>query len=154
MPEPAPQEEQKPTAHQEAANLDELAVPHPTGDDTWDVVFSYTRAQALEDGVLIDVSERAKEAGFRFPVAVTAALWGDIEAIPESYQGIQDVEGRLWDVLWMGRIAVQHSKGDSSELVYRLIMHVGKEEYYTVKLVCGPGDAGEPVITVMRPDED
>jgi hypothetical protein len=96
----------------------------------------------------------AREAGFKFPVAVTAALWGDIEAIPESYQGLQDVEGRLWDVLWMARVAIQQSKEDGSELQYRLIMHVGEEQYYTVKIVVGPGDAGEPVITLMRPDED
>lgn len=29
------------------------------------VVFSYTRAQAIEDGVLVDVSEMAKEAGIK-----------------------------------------------------------------------------------------
>ena len=35
-----------------------------------DVIFTYTRKQAIEDGVLIDVSEMAMEAGFRYPVAV------------------------------------------------------------------------------------
>jgi len=34
------------------------------------VIHTYTRAQAIEDGVLIDVSEMAREAGFRWPVAV------------------------------------------------------------------------------------
>ncbi len=34
------------------------------------VISVYTRAQAIEDGVLVDVSETAREAGFRIPVAV------------------------------------------------------------------------------------
>jgi hypothetical protein len=39
-----------------------------------EVIFSYTRAQAIADRVLIDVTPTALKAGFRFPVAVTAAL--------------------------------------------------------------------------------
>lgn len=41
------------------------------------VIHSYSRAQAIEDGVLVDVSSMAKEAGFIWPVAVTAAVWGN-----------------------------------------------------------------------------
>src|SRR5262249_4146387 len=33
------------------------------------------RADALRDGVLIDVTPTAREAGFRYPVALTAATW-------------------------------------------------------------------------------
>ena len=42
-----------------------------------EVIFTYTRAQAIEDGVLVDVTKEAKEYGFRFPVAVTNRLWED-----------------------------------------------------------------------------
>ncbi|MCF5089180.1 hypothetical protein GIW57_03195 [Stenotrophomonas sp. PA-6-5C] len=35
-----------------------------------DLIHSYTRAQAIEDGVLVDVSDVAKEAGFKLPVAI------------------------------------------------------------------------------------
>lgn len=118
-----------------------------------EVLFAYSRKQALEDGVLVDVSEVAREAGFRYPVAVTRALWEDIECIPHS-KGFQDVDGRLWDVLWMGYLAVRSSKKVSDTLCYQLIMHVGRHTYYTVKLVCGPGDDAAPVVTLMRPDED
>jgi hypothetical protein len=34
------------------------------------VIFSYGRQQALSDGVLVDVSDLAREAGFRIPAAV------------------------------------------------------------------------------------
>ncbi len=35
------------------------------------VIHTYTRAQAIEDGVLIDVSETSSEAGFKWPAAIT-----------------------------------------------------------------------------------
>jgi hypothetical protein len=41
------------------------------------VISSYTRAQAIEDGVLIDASNMAREAGFKWPVALTTAAWAD-----------------------------------------------------------------------------
>jgi len=42
-----------------------------------DVISTYTRAQAIEDGVLIEAGSMARELGFKFPVAVTAAVWTD-----------------------------------------------------------------------------
>ena len=39
-----------------------------------EVISCYTRKQAIEDGVLVDVSQTARECGFRHPVAVTARV--------------------------------------------------------------------------------
>jgi hypothetical protein len=39
------------------------------------VIHAYSRAEALEDGVLVDVTSTAREAGFRIPVALTRAVW-------------------------------------------------------------------------------
>ena len=50
-----------------------------------EVIFSYTRAQAIADRVLVDVTPTALEAGFRFPVAATAALMAAVETIPQQY---------------------------------------------------------------------
>ena len=50
-----------------------------------EVIFSYTRAQAIADRVLIDVTPTAVEAGFRFPTAVTGDLMAAIETIPPQY---------------------------------------------------------------------
>jgi hypothetical protein len=61
-----------------------------------EVIFSYTRAQAIADRVLVDVTPTALEAGFRFPVAATAALMAAVETIPQQYPH-EDIEGRLWD---------------------------------------------------------
>ena len=42
----------------------------------FDLIHSYSRQQAIEDGVLVDVTATAREAGFRYPVALTATVFG------------------------------------------------------------------------------
>ncbi len=63
-----------------------------------EVISTYSRAHAIEDGVLIDAGEMAKEAGFRFHVAITAAAWSDCVIWTDadsSGQVHQDQSGRL-----------------------------------------------------------
>jgi hypothetical protein len=62
-----------------------------------DLIHSYSRAQAIEDGVLIDVSATAREAGIRWPVALTRAAWERCVSVPPGV-ACQDEAGRLWDV--------------------------------------------------------
>lgn len=122
-----------------------------------DVIYAYTRAQALDDGVLIDVTETAKEAGIRHHTAVTAAVWHEYVRVPNGVTG-QDERGRLWDILWMFWIAVRRLPKDqgSDLLLYQLLVRNDETEpkEVTLKAVCGPGDKLEPVITIMLPDED
>ena len=121
------------------------------------LIFSYTRAQAIADGVLKDVSELAKEAGFRFPVAVTAGVWAACVAVPHGVDG-QDETGRLWDVLNMLRFTIASEKKDAERIDFAL--HVrndnreGDPPLVPLYALCGPGDNAEPVITVMLPSED
>jgi hypothetical protein len=111
------------------------------------VVYSYTRAQALEDGVLVDVSTVAKEAGWKYPVALTAALWSVVETIPSNHS-YQDVQGRLWDVVYMASLMARRSQG--SRFVFELILHRegSRKKYVQLVADCGPGDQGEPVVTI------
>ncbi len=112
------------------------------------------RAQALREGVLVDVSEMAQQVGFVYPTAVSANLWDDIETIPEEFAGLETPEGRLWDVLYMAWIAIRQSKVDGSELRYHLALHTSERGPYPVKLVCEPGDDGMQVITLSNPEKD
>lgn len=116
-----------------------------------DIVSVYSRCQAIDDGVLVDVSETAAEAGFRYPVALTSTVWNMVEDIPASKKW-QDTKGRLWDVLWMAMNQAKRSGG--TQTMFSLIMHHGRKSWVTFKMHCGPGDEGEPVITIMLPDED
>ncbi len=47
-------------------------------------VYSYTRAQAIADGVMVDNSSLAKEAGFTAPVAMTRTVWDCYVEVPPS----------------------------------------------------------------------
>ncbi|MDZ7770165.1 MAG: DUF6573 family protein [Woeseiaceae bacterium] len=131
---------------------------HPFGP----VVYRYTRKQALEDGVLIDVTQMAKEAGFKWPVALTAAAWDDCVAWSDEdnrQQTYQDASGRLWDVLIMAAFSVQSAPEGLHPALFAL-MRIPRDgtsqrsERRRLKLVLGPGDDGEPVLTIMLPNED
>lgn len=117
------------------------------------VIYAYTRADALRDGEMVDVTEMAREIGYRVPVAVTRAVWvGVVE--PDDTPG-QSVEGRLWDVLWMLHYAIAKAPRAGSVIRFQLYATIGCESrLLTLKAVIGPGDGGEPVLTVMWPDED
>src|SRR5262245_32898104 len=71
-----------------------------------DLIHRHSRADALRDGVLIDVSATATEAGFKYPVALTAAAWVKCVVVPANVH-CQDEAGRLWDVLTMLRHAIR-----------------------------------------------
>ena len=86
-------------------------------------------------------------------MAVTSAVWADIEDIPKSKR-FQSVEGRLWDVLSMLFFNIRLGNLDGDTLNYRITMHVGIGTYYYLKAVVHGGDNGEPVITIMKPSED
>ena len=64
-------------------------------------ISEYTRAQAIEDGILVDVTTVASEAGFKWPTAMTRAVYDRYIEVPPELTGQQDIQGRLWDVLWM-----------------------------------------------------
>ena len=67
-----------------------------TANNDWNVIYSYSRAQAIADGVLVDVSEQAKEIGFRIPTVVTATLYQGYVEPPAGLEGEgQSVTGRL-----------------------------------------------------------
>jgi len=127
-----------------------------------DIISTYTRAQAIEDGVLIDISSTAKEAGFEWPVAMTAGAWADCVTWSDrdsQAQVYQDQSGRLYDVIFIAFQAISLSRETGDRLLFRLYRvprdgHSMDAELTTLKLIVGPGDSGEPVITIMLVDED
>lgn len=141
------------------------------------VIHAYTRAQAIADGALVDVTETSggsREAGLRWPVAMTPAAhaatvkWdrcpgGNVEQA-KPFTGDEE-SGRLWDVLTMLRMqglpaACQQAQREGSARVPFQVLCVpptgrGTRPRLTdLVLHLGPGDGGEPVLTVMLPSED
>ena len=117
------------------------------------VIFSYTRTQALEDGQLMDISEFAKEAGLKFPVAITN---GVNALLNDTDQPGQSFKGRAWDMLMVLRYAIRSTK-DTDTIYFSPLFntrHHPAPKHHKLWAKCGPGDNGEPVITVMLIDED
>lgn len=125
-----------------------------------EVIHTYTRADAIKDGALVDVSETAVEAGFRVPVALTRAAWADCVEWAEAdsqRQIYQNGDGRLWDVLWMAFLSARRAAHQAFTFELSRVPRGGSGmRPRSTRLVChiGPGDEGEPVITIMLPGED
>lgn len=119
------------------------------------LIHFYSRREAIADGVLVDVSDAAREAGFRFPVALTHAAWATCVCVPDGVS-CQDEAGRLWDVLTMLRHACRSAARDKSTLYFDVLVLNDETTPKPVRLksVCGPDDDLTPCITVMLPGED
>ena len=108
-------------------------MPNTNNTDTTspfgEVIYSYTRAQAVLDGFQIEVSKTATEAG------------------------------RLWDVLWLLRFAIIRSQPGTSRLTVALyVRNSDTHPPRLTKLIATAGaldiDDPAPAITVLLPDED
>ena len=126
------------------------------------VISTYTRAQAIEDGILVDVSETAREAGFKIPVAVTRGVWDRLIALPDGYQGFQDERGRLWDVVWMAHYYARRASNSDRVTMSVLVRDIRKDlrdsnrppRRHCPIVALGAGDQDKPVITIMWPEDD
>ena len=120
-------------------------------------VFAYTRAQALADGVQIEVSNVAAEAGIRFPVFLTRAVFANCVAVPPGV-ACQDEAGRLWDIATSLRHAIRKARPGQDRLSFALYVRNEDRPARLVKLIaiCGALDIHDPrpAITIMTPTED
>ena len=121
------------------------------------VIYSYTRSQAIADGEQVEVTKTAAEAGIRFPVFLTRGVYEQCVAVPPGVAG-QDEAGRLWDVVWMTRMAIIRARPGCDRLPVALYVRNDNHRPRLLKLVamCGPLDIDEPApaITLMLPGED
>jgi hypothetical protein len=115
------------------------------------VIYSYSRAQALEDGVLVDVSGEAAAMGYMYPTAITAALFAELEEIPPGSG--HDARGRLHDVLWMGRSAIKRAAQDTDRVEVTLFLDGRMEDLTALLIHVGGGDDAEPVLTIGFPND-
>ena len=145
-------------------------------DNVWgEPIFQYSRAQAIADGVLVDLTSATddqgqllcRQAGFKVPVAITRAAWaktieaggtwrreGDSEVL--ELKGGQSLTGRLWDLLWMLHVASGRA-GTDDRVHFQMLVDVegdGRQDLVKLWALCGPGDDAKPVITIMLEGED
>ena len=127
------------------------------GDPRSEIIFAYTRKQAVEDGVQVEVTTTAQEAGLAVPVFLTRAVFEQYVMIPPGVTG-QDEAGRLWDIVWMLRFAILRSRPGVDRIPVALYVRNDNHAARLIKLVATSGpldiDDPQPAITVMMPDED
>ena len=127
------------------------------------VIHSYTRAQAIDDGVLVEIPESAsRAAGFRVPMTMTASAWGvtvgfgtDLaELLLKATAVLAAAMLEYRQSEHRARMGLGEPVGDRLAFAYDAEREDGGVDVVQLLLVIGPGDAGEPVGTVMLPSED
>jgi hypothetical protein len=138
----------------------QLALPEPNDSLFGTVIYAYTRTQALADGVLVDVTETAKEVGFKLPVAITEALHNRLTPTKADASIGQTYDSRLWDVLWLAAFTIKLADRGTDTVTFTVVQQEvetksGQPQKVDLRLraVCGPGDEDKPIITVGFPED-
>ena len=121
-----------------------------------ETVYVYSRTQALASGALRDITELARDAGFGYPVALTEDAWTHAVAWDHDDEQGQSVTSRTRAVLTTARAAASTRRPSRAPdryefIVLRLINGSADTRPHPIRLVLrvGPGDDGEPVVTIM-----
>ena len=136
-----------------------------------DIVFSYTTKQAVEDGVLVKLDpEIVLRSPVILPVYFTETVWRRYVEIPEEFKGIQDMNARIGDILFM--FAFQAKKCSASVLKFKFTCQIPKSRgtltnetksgisfqhrEVELKAVISAHDIDDPkpAIFIMLPSED
>jgi hypothetical protein len=139
-----------------------------------DLVYVFTTKQAVDDGFLVRVDQKiSKEAGIKYPVYLTRTVWDKYVEVPQGFEGNQDLDGRLWDVLFMFMFAARSC--NQATLNYQLnVVLPDKGDWEpnekldpdldgnrTIRLVTLKSviqaqdfDDSSPAIFIMKPSED
>lgn len=124
-----------------------------------DVIYSYTRKQALEDGVLVDLTKWGKASekfpsGFTCSVAFTNTLWVAVQNLPNLNIGLRQIKDRSIDVIYQGAKALREAMTHhEDEAVFDVVLpQKGKAEVKEQLLIqFHEGDEGEPAVTIGFP---
>ena len=131
----------------------------PQSTHETNVIFTYSRREAIEDGVLVEIpSELSKEAGVTVHCAMTAGLFSKIAVSQQDKALGQSITGRLWGLLNNFKLGIKLSgAGLTDQLTFSLLIVSavpGRKRVILIKAIIGAGDHGEACITFMLPDED
>ena len=122
-----------------------MSCENPFGE----TIYSYSRSQAIEDGVLVDLSQAdSVRQHWKHPFACTSAVWAIIEEALQ-HPG-QDISGICHDISTTAKHAIRSTR-ETEQIFFSVIITKKK---HAMKLHIGPGDTAAPVLTLMLPYED
>jgi hypothetical protein len=123
-----------------------------------EVIYSYTRAEALADGqqVLLtgELADMARQAGWRYPVYITDTVWNVVEAAIANKKHCNDLKGVIWDILYMAR-RVGREVSPDTRIFEVIITGTGRRRVYQFYIQVGPTDIDnpDPALTIMSHED-
>lgn len=105
------------------------------------LISSYTWDDAIKDGTFIRIPEDLSKQLFKYPMAITSTIWS-------QYIEGKDVNGRLWDILWM----MKNGKKDGNLCEFKVKLGRKVVELNAVCEARSP-DNPEPILTIYLPEE-
>jgi hypothetical protein len=108
------------------------------GNVDFDVIHVYTRAQAIEDGILVDITDIAWDCGLVLPCCMTVGIACAIEQEVELPVILQEFR----------RLIFTEYRHDDGNTIKMTVKSVTCDEI-DIYLVIHPDDTGLPVLTLM-----
>jgi len=111
-----------------------------------EIIDGYTQKQAIEDGLLIEVSKNYPEEAkfYKYPVLFLKSLWDVVVKVAGSKTNMSDMNGILRDILYL---TSKHPVQKPNAVTHITIVKIGKKNY-KIKAVVTGDDMGEPVVLV------
>jgi hypothetical protein len=123
-----------------------------------DLIFSYTRKEAIEDGIQIETPGTiCKNNGLKIPVFMTSTVYEKYVKVPESLKSVCDEQSRFAEIL-LSLYKNILKNTDVSTLFFDILVlnDKNKTEKITLKSMIGAKDIDDPspAITICLKNED
>ncbi len=119
-----------------------------------ELIYAYSRAEAVAECEQFDISGLALGAGFKFPVFLTSRVSNIIEE--SLIYGANSYEGVIWDILMVLKYQIKIEKA-ANLITFKVVINWQNEQNKTFDLLaeCAPLDIDDPrpAITIMLPAE-
>ena len=121
--------------------------------------YSGSRTGAIASGLLLDVSDVAHDAGFKWPVAFTRCAWNECVKWSDedsTKQVFQSEKIRLIDILRVCAYTIRMADPEENRMNFE-IARVPRDgasmdaSRVTLQIVAHLGDEGKPVLTILLP---
>lgn len=126
-----------------------------------DLISVYTRAQAINDGVLVDLSALAPDVCRQhvggIHVACTNSVWSIIDAAIKNPRWANDLNGVVHDILWMAGRAIEHLKRQevgAFDYFTVIVTGAGRQRNHQFKVGSTIDESERPCLTILLPHED
>ena len=119
-----------------------------------------SRKEAKERGDLIDAGDASWDAGFKWPLAVTADVYNDCVAWTESdndrIDESESEDRRLWNLVFAAAQSIRQIEKHTDRISFEVFCvnrrdDTFTEEHVALLIIGHPDDDGNPCLTIRYP---